>query len=141
VSTERVGVRWRPGRSTVVLAASPAIAGVAAAVPILIVAPHLDLGIWITLWGAVLALGCGVTAALALVLWLRVRIAGARKEGAEEEQRVAIYGHHQFLFRLDHELKNPVTAIQAGLANLSGLMDGSRNSEASTVIDSRRGQV
>ena len=28
--------------------------------------------------------------------------------------------HRQFLGRLDHELKNPLTAIQAGLANLNG---------------------
>ncbi len=29
--------------------------------------------------------------------------------------------HRQFLQRLDHELKNPLTAIQAGLANLDGV--------------------
>ncbi len=34
--------------------------------------------------------------------------------------------HRQFLQRLDHELKNPLTAIQAGLANL----DGASNEQA-----------
>ncbi|MGW8227108.1 MAG: sensor histidine kinase [Anaerolineales bacterium] len=31
--------------------------------------------------------------------------------------------HRQFLQRLDHELKNPLTAIQAGLANLDGTVN------------------
>jgi two-component system OmpR family sensor kinase len=37
-----------------------------------------------------------------------------------EFQATTAEEHRQFLQRLDHELKNPLTAIQAGLANLDG---------------------
>lgn len=37
-----------------------------------------------------------------------------------EFQTTTAEEHRQFLQRLDHELKNPLTAIQAGLANLDG---------------------
>jgi len=37
-----------------------------------------------------------------------------------EFQATTAEEHRQFLQRLDHELKNPLTAIQAGLANLGG---------------------
>jgi two-component system, OmpR family, sensor kinase len=50
----------------------------------------------------------------AAVVWMRGRMENIRWEAdreADEERR-------QFLRRLDHELKNPLTAILAGLANL-----------------------
>jgi two-component system OmpR family sensor kinase len=43
-----------------------------------------------------------------------------------EFQNTTAEEHRQFLQRLDHELKNPLTAIQAGLANL----DGATNEQA-----------
>ena len=64
---------------------------------------------------------CGVflslvwIAALGVGLWTRHRttqeVAATRQRAAEERRR--------FLRRLDHELKNPLTAIQAALANLA----------------------
>lgn len=125
-----------PGGRAAVLAAVPACVGVAAAVTIMLVAPHLDVHLWITLWGAALAAGL-LTAAIVLT-WLivRYRVARAYQAGADEARRAAADGHHQFLLRLDHELKNPVTAIQAGLANMSGLVDAGRDPDASAVLDS-----
>jgi len=64
--------------------------------------------------------GFGLSLALAAhtVLWwldqqaCDARLAAALQEAAEERRR--------FLQRLDHEVKNPLTAIRAGLVNLSG---------------------
>lgn len=71
-----------------------------------------DLGALLLLLGVVLTvLLLGVLLALQLVARRRVRdLARAEERHAEERRR--------FLRRLDHELKNPLTAIQAGIANL-----------------------
>lgn len=69
---------------------------------------------------AVLLLAIVISLATAAVLWQRQhqlrqeqeRLAGYRSEAAEDKRR--------FLHRLDHELKNPITAMRAGLANVSG---------------------
>ena len=53
----------------------------------------------------------------------------AQAKGSEERRR--------FLRRLDHELKNPLTAIRAGLANLA-TVDGDESwSEAMTSVESQ----
>ncbi len=68
---------------------------------------------WLLLLGVVISLGLGA----GLLLWRwrdRVaaqRLSAQRKQSATERRR--------FLQRLDHELKNPLTAMRAGLANLS----------------------
>lgn len=59
-----------------------------------------------------------ITAAgIGLIAWsqreLRREVADLHRQSLEE--------HHRFLRRLDHELKNPLTAIRAGLANLAVL--------------------
>jgi two-component system OmpR family sensor kinase len=65
---------------------------------------------------AALAQVCGLAASLLLWAafftrdWLNHTRAAAEAKAAEDRRR--------FLQRLDHELKNPLTAIQAGLANL-----------------------
>jgi two-component system OmpR family sensor kinase len=72
-----------------------------------------DLGTLAVLIG--LALSAAVAALLALRDWTkrahRQSFAQAEAQAAEERRR--------FLRRLDHELKNPLTAIRAGLANLA----------------------
>src|SRR5439155_2603409 len=64
-------------------------------------------------------LGTGVLAAVALT---RRRAAVARTAAADAAVRRAAAEATQdrlrFLMRLDHELKNPLTAIRAGLANI-----------------------
>lgn len=57
-------------------------------------------------------------------------LALARKETAEE--------HRRFLNRLDHELKNPLTAIRAGLANLTGTTDEHSRQQ---IIANMEGQI
>ncbi|GAB4578441.1 MAG: hypothetical protein Fur0022_11760 [Anaerolineales bacterium] len=64
---------------------------------------------------------CGLGFALGLWGWIVVRDWGKRVRDhtqLETETRAA-EDRRRFLQRLDHELKNPLTAIQAGLANLT----------------------
>ena len=49
--------------------------------------------------------------------WIRSQ--RRHKEEIQEVQKQASEDRRQFLQRLDHELKNPLTAIQAGLTNLT----------------------
>jgi two-component system OmpR family sensor kinase len=74
---------------------------------------RVDLGTLAVIIG--LALSVLVTVGLVLWEWAgrrgEQRATGVRAQVAEERRR--------FLQRLDHELKNPLTAIRAGLANLA----------------------
>lgn len=73
-----------------------------------------DLGTFLFLAGLILS----VLAALGLAVWEAARHrAGRLLAGLREEQAEA---HRRFLRRLDHEVKNPLTAIRAGIANLQG---------------------
>jgi len=76
-----------------------------------------DVGTLFLLLGLIASLGWG----LGLSLWTA---AGRRCEQALThtlEQQAD--SHRRFIRRLDHELKNPLTAIRAGLANLAGQGD------------------
>ena len=58
--------------------------------------------------------------AVAAALWLRRRMTAAARAAAVLQDAAArsAANRHRFLARLDHELKNPLTAIRAGLANI-----------------------
>jgi two-component system OmpR family sensor kinase len=70
---------------------------------------------------ATLALLAGVAAAAALgaALAARRRMARARQQAAIDAALRAADDRRRFLGRLDHELKNPLTAIRLGLTNLA----------------------
>ena len=73
-----------------------------------------DLGSWLALLGGLLSL----LALTSVVVWAA---AGRRLDRALTEARqTQAEAHRRFLRRLDHELKNPLTAIRVGLANLAG---------------------
>ncbi|MEU0936887.1 HAMP domain-containing sensor histidine kinase [Embleya sp. NPDC005971] len=63
----------------------------------------------------VLVLGLLAAGAVVVVIDVRERITRA----AERARAEAAAEHHRFLRRLDHELKNPLTAMRLGLANLA----------------------
>jgi len=70
---------------------------------------------------AVLMQLCGMGVAVLLAAWFSLvewtnRI---RKETREKTEASALEERRRFLQRLDHELKNPITAIQAGAANVT----------------------
>jgi len=107
--------RWRWGLTLV-----PAVLGLAGALlltsfpalPDPVIYLRANVGTLALLAGAALSL----LAAAGLALWSlagrrgRRRVVDVRVQTAEERRR--------FLQRLDHELKNPLTAIRAGLANV-----------------------
>jgi two-component system OmpR family sensor kinase len=106
--------RW--GLALIPIIAGLVIASLMADIPTLtnpIIYMRVDLG---TL-AIIIGLSLSVLITVGLVLWEwagrrgEQRATGVRAQVAEERRR--------FLQRLDHELKNPLTAIRAGLANLA----------------------
>jgi len=68
-----------------------------------------------------------------LGLWA---LAGRRCEQAlAQSYKEQANAHRRFLRRLDHEMKNPLTAIRAGLANLIGQTDESALSSVRSQVD------
>lgn len=66
---------------------------------------------------AALLFGVGILSSVMLAVWL---VVSDRKEKTDREKAIHFEeDRRRFLQRLDHELKNPLTAILAGLANLS----------------------
>lgn len=102
------------------LALVPLAAGAVAAsllsqvTPIPIVYLRVDQG---TLAVAAGLLGTAVVAAILGAQQWRAR---GRAEAAAQAQARAVEERRRFVQRLDHELKNPLTAIRAGLANVAG---------------------
>jgi two-component system, OmpR family, sensor kinase len=120
---------WR----ALLLIATPLAIGSLAAV----VLPPLTLQIGIDAWAAFLYGGVLLSMLLALaslIVWrdrqrqraaLNAQVQAAREQAADERRR--------FLRRLDHELKNPLMAIRAGLANLP--RDEARTHETIERVD------
>jgi two-component system OmpR family sensor kinase len=80
-----------------------------------------------------LILGLGLTALAALIFGLLDWAEQTRQEtitSAAEERR-------RFLRRLDHELKNPLTAIRAGLANLTESPSDAARREALASVEAQ----
>lgn len=65
----------------------------------------------------------------ATVAW-RARLARAHRRAAAQAAAAAAADRRRLLMRLDHELKNPLTAIHAGLANLAQGTDGAARERA-----------
>ena len=76
---------------------------------------RMDAGLIVLILGMTAALLC----AMASWLWLH----GERKTQQAEISQVTRAAHerHRFLQRLDHELKNPLTAIRAAIVNLADM--------------------
>jgi two-component system OmpR family sensor kinase len=111
-----------PARGTLLRVLAPLAAGVALAVALQAAEPAARLYILISpslLAGLAALLGTGVLAALALMR-RRAALAGAAAADAAVRRAAAeaTQDRLRFLMRLDHELKNPLTAIRAGLANI-----------------------
>ena len=110
-------MRWRRwGFALIPAAAGLVVASLVTQVPTLtnpVIYVRVDVGTAAQITGLALS----ILAAIGLVLWewpgrrCEHRLIRARARAAEERRR--------FLQRLDHELKNPLTAIRAGLANLA----------------------
>jgi two-component system OmpR family sensor kinase len=102
-----------------------------AAVPNPVLHARVDIGSLALVVGILLSLLVG----LGLALWewqawtCRQRIADARAQAVAERRR--------FLQRLDHELKNPLTAICAGLANIANGSTEAARQDALTSVEAQ----
>lgn len=108
------------GRRATVAAAVVALVTAAAAVVVALAAPGDSLRVTVRLLPLVLVAGAlvvaGVLGAAALRARARSRSAYQQEEVRAESRRAEREAHARFLARLDHELKNPVTAIRAAVA-------------------------
>jgi two-component system OmpR family sensor kinase len=71
-----------------------------------------DIGSLAFLTGTLLALGVGIS------LWISVRYEQSQAKHLVELNEKSNDERRRFLRRLDHELKNPLTAIRAGIVNI-----------------------
>lgn len=85
----------------------------------------------------ILGLSLAIFASINLVV--REILERLRRQSVEDARQQAFAEHRRFLNRLDHELKNPITAMRAGLGSLSMSLTTDqqrtllRNVEAETV--------
>lgn len=85
--------------------------------------------------GTLLLLACALLTLLALPA-AAVGMHGARRQTRDLEAACAD-DRRRFLRRLDHELKNPLTALRAGLANLSALPAGAQRDAARASVEAQ----
>lgn len=116
-----------------VLCSIPLLLGVAVAIALAVSGEHRMLASEMPIQSAFVIAGV-VCTLIALGVWLgpvwvRTIRARARQDGVEAQRQE----HHRFLARLDHELKNPITAIRAALA----ATDGVAQSPHLTVVDAQ----
>jgi two-component system OmpR family sensor kinase len=114
MTTPTSGTRWRP----LVPIVTPVLAGAALGVALQIAEPAIQLYATVAPGLLVGVVGLLATVVLGATRLTRQRAAMAA-EAAERDAMVrAANDRLRFLMRLDHELKNPLTAIRAGLANI-----------------------
>jgi len=116
----------------------PLVIGLAAALSLILTdTPNPLLYAQADLVTLLLGLGVGLTILLAVVLgaldWVEKFQIETIIDSAENRRR--------FLRRLDHELKNPLTAILAGLANLSANGQGENRDEALGSVKTQVGRL
>jgi signal transduction histidine kinase len=125
-------------RRALILALVPFALGLAAALLLRVISDGLpivrlraDLGTWLALLGGLLSL----LALTGVVVWAA---AGRRLDRALTEARQAqAEVHRRFLHRLDHELKNPLTAIRVGLANLAETPPGDERNRTLAAVEAQ----
>ena len=96
--------------------------------PDLILVIHIDLGNLVFMAGA-LVMAAWIVLALVWSHRLASSVSRVQYEAADEKRR--------FLRRLDHELKNPIMAIRAGLANLEGVSSGDVQKQALASVEAQ----
>ena len=79
--------------------------------------------------------GVLLTGLIAVVMLLQRRAERRANRAISEHQARAAEERRRFLQRLDHELKNPLTAIRAGLANLAWLPSTEARQDALDSVD------
>ncbi|MGH2351624.1 MAG: sensor histidine kinase, partial [Chloroflexota bacterium] len=89
--------------------------------------------------GAAVAMAGTMVSLVALLgWWARRRWHRAVQAAVEAERRAQAEAHRRFVRRLDHEVKNPLTAVRAAVANLE---EGEAAPAAGASLDTLRRQV
>jgi two-component system, OmpR family, sensor kinase len=109
---------WLPSSTLARLLLVPLLCGVVLGVILQLAAPDARLYATVSPGLLVGIIGLLSTGVLAAVILVRRRIAAATEAAVGAAVAEAAQDRWRFLLRLDHELKNPLTAIRAGLANL-----------------------
>lgn len=101
--------------------------------------PHGDrsLVVKIELDTAVLLAGLFLSLNLGLIFWLKTAFSVRAARLASRIQQETDETRRRFLRRLDHELKNPLTAIRAALANLDPVADDAQAIRARESVESQ----
>jgi two-component system OmpR family sensor kinase len=142
--------RW-PWLLAILIIPTPAALGLAASVILSrVLAPEEMRSVYLQADVAALAWICGgllsllLAAIFVIVIWERQRdnawraeVAKARIQTAERVSEEAAEDRRRFLRRLDHELKNPLTAIRAALANLAGAISQETRQETLNSIEAQ----
>lgn len=117
---------------------APALAGAAVGVALQVAEPRTRL--YAIMSPGLLAGVAGLlgTVMLAAVAWIRQRAAAATATAVSDSLGRAAEDRLRFLMRLDHELKNPLTAIRAGLANIEQAGDAAGAALASVSAQANR---
>ncbi|GMR10306.1 MAG: hypothetical protein BMS9Abin28_1127 [Anaerolineae bacterium] len=95
------------------------------------------LGIGVELDTLVLIFGVILSSFVSTIIAVRSKEMNARQEAVARAESEALGERRRFLRRLDHELKNPLTAIRAGLANLASADGDERWTEIRTSVESQ----
>jgi len=114
MTTPASGTRWRPLVPIVI----PVLAGAALGVALQVAEPAIQLYAAIAPGLLAGVAGLLATVALAAARLTRRRATMAAEAAERDATARAASDRLRFLMRLDHELKNPLTAIRAGLANI-----------------------
>jgi two-component system, OmpR family, sensor kinase len=110
-------MRWLvPGARWGVLV--PLLGGIALGVVLQVTEPEARLYVTVSPGLLTGIAGLLVTVALAVVILVRRRSTAAAQAAVHDAVTEATQDRLRLLMRLDHELKNPLTAIRAGLANI-----------------------
>ena len=129
-------------RRALILALVPFALGLFAALLLQVTSDQLpiihlraDAGTWLALLGGLLSL----LALTGVVVWI---VAGRRLDRALTEVRQAqAEAHRRFLRRLEHELKNPLTAIRVGLANLAETPPGKARDQTLVGLEAQANRL
>lgn len=112
----------------------PAAVGVVVAAVIAVADSGQGLRFTVPMATVAAVVGLGLAAAAGVVLAVRRARVLARGAGAHEGREAERGAHRQFLARLDHELKNPLTAVHAAVASVADLPTGDAATDALSPV-------
>ena len=100
----------------------------------MIVLPDPIFVVQVDLGNLIFVVGLVVAAGWIVIKWWKDKWIFEAAESAKEQ---ASHEHLRFLSRLDHEIKNPITAVRAGLANLSSDPNENMHGEVFSSIEAQ----